>query len=261
MEDARQGLRFFIRPGEVSQVGRRNGDRRSITGRHASWRVCDGCLALVLVLIEVRKMDSNCRASEAAVLGSIAATRRASRSIVDFDDPRQEWWRLCSEVVGNVLPRARGSRWRHDGPRVPWRDAGRPLVVAPGLMVLGMILFMGKVSGAHLNPAVACVRPPPRLPVAAGAGIHPGGTDRCHLGRAVPARGDDVSAATGRTTRRLRLFVVGGRSGWNRSLPSDLVSVILGTASGAQNVGLFGALGVGAELRWPGCGEPIWVRR
>ena len=28
-------------------------------------------------------------------------------------------------------------------------------VTAPGLMVLGIILFMGKVSGAHLNPAVS----------------------------------------------------------------------------------------------------------
>ena len=28
-------------------------------------------------------------------------------------------------------------------------------VVAPGLMVMAIILFMGKVSGAHLNPAVS----------------------------------------------------------------------------------------------------------
>jgi hypothetical protein len=28
-------------------------------------------------------------------------------------------------------------------------------VVAPGLMVLAIIMFMGKVSGAHLNPAVS----------------------------------------------------------------------------------------------------------
>ena len=28
-------------------------------------------------------------------------------------------------------------------------------VTAPALMVLGVILFMGKVSGAHLNPAVS----------------------------------------------------------------------------------------------------------
>ena len=28
-------------------------------------------------------------------------------------------------------------------------------VIAPGLMVMAIILFMGKVSGAHLNPAVS----------------------------------------------------------------------------------------------------------
>ena len=28
-------------------------------------------------------------------------------------------------------------------------------VVAPGLMVMAIILFMGKVSGVHLNPAVS----------------------------------------------------------------------------------------------------------
>jgi len=28
-------------------------------------------------------------------------------------------------------------------------------VVAPGLMVMGIIMFIGKVSGAHLNPAVS----------------------------------------------------------------------------------------------------------
>ena len=28
-------------------------------------------------------------------------------------------------------------------------------VVAPALMVLGVILAMGKISGAHLNPAVS----------------------------------------------------------------------------------------------------------
>ena len=28
-------------------------------------------------------------------------------------------------------------------------------VVAPGLMVMAIIMFMGKISGAHLNPAVS----------------------------------------------------------------------------------------------------------
>ena len=34
------------------------------------------------------------------------------------------------------------------------RSRTSALVVAPGLMVLAIILFMGTVSGAHLNPAV-----------------------------------------------------------------------------------------------------------
>jgi aquaporin Z len=29
------------------------------------------------------------------------------------------------------------------------------VVVAPGLMVMGISMFMGKISGAHLNPAVS----------------------------------------------------------------------------------------------------------
>jgi aquaporin Z len=31
----------------------------------------------------------------------------------------------------------------------------RTAAVAPGLMVLAIILFMGKISGAHLDPAVS----------------------------------------------------------------------------------------------------------
>ena len=61
-------------------------------------------------------------------------------------------------------------------------------VVAPGLMVMAIILFMGKVSGAHLNPGrqhrVLAAR---RLPVAAGAGLRRGPADRRDARRAVPA--------------------------------------------------------------------------
>jgi aquaporin Z len=72
--------------------------------------------------------------------------------IADFNDPHQEWRRLFSELVGTfllVLVAAGGGMIGHAFPGVITRaDA----VVAPALMVMGVILFMGEVSGAHLNP-------------------------------------------------------------------------------------------------------------
>src|SRR6266536_2089144 len=73
----------------------------------------------------------------------------------DFDDPRQEWRRLFSELLGTfalVLVAAGGGVMGAAFPDTISRTAA---VVAPALMVLAVILFMGKVSGAHLNPAVS----------------------------------------------------------------------------------------------------------
>src|SRR5271156_6497288 len=77
------------------------------------------------------------------------------KRIEDFNDPRQEWRRLFSELLGTfflVLVAAGGGMMGQAFPGVIGRSAA---VVAPGLMVMGIILFMGKVSGAHLNPAVS----------------------------------------------------------------------------------------------------------
>src|SRR5215218_4439814 len=87
-----------------------------------------------------------------------AMERDAGRRIVavftDFQDARQEWRRLFSELLGTfflVLVAAGGGMMGQAFPNTISRTAA---VVAPGLMVMAIILFMGKVSGAHLNPAV-----------------------------------------------------------------------------------------------------------
>jgi aquaporin Z len=75
--------------------------------------------------------------------------------IANFQNPRQEWRRLLAEVYGTfllVIVAAGGGMMSHAFPNTISRSAA---VVASGLMVMGIIMFMGKISGAHLNPAVS----------------------------------------------------------------------------------------------------------
>ena len=121
--------------------------------------------------------------------------QRYETSLVDtfknFDDPGQEWRRLFSELLGTfflVLVAAGGGMMGQAFPDTISRTAA---VVAPGLMVMAIILFMGKVSGAHLNPAVTPrVQPARRLPVEARAGLHRRPAGRRHPRVPVPPRRD-----------------------------------------------------------------------
>ena len=178
--------------------------------------------------------------------------------IQDFQDPRQEWRRLFSELLGTfflVLVAAGGGMMGQAFPNTISRTAA---VVAPGLMVMGIILFMGKVSGAHLNPAVSFAfalrgdfpwrRVPPYIVVQLG-----GATLAALFLRAVI----NVSAVYGSN------YPAAGYSSWaafwmELILTVGLVGVILGTASGAQNIGIIGAFGVGGYIALAGLwGSPI----
>ena len=176
----------------------------------------------------------------------------------DFQNPRQEWRRLFSEAFGTfflVLVAAGGGMMGQAFPDTISRGAA---VVAPGLMVMAIILFMGKVSGAHLNPAVSLAFalrrdfPWRRVPGYIVVQLL-GATLAALFLHAVV----DVSATYGSN------YPAAGYSDlaafWMELiLTLGLVSVILGTASGAQNIGIVGAFGVGGYIALAGLwGSPI----
>ena len=179
-------------------------------------------------------------------------------ALKDFDDPSQEGRRLFSELLGTfflVLVAAGGGMMGQAFPDTISRTAA---VVAPGLMVLAIILFMGKVSGAHLNPAVSIAFalrgdfPWRRVPGYVVIQLV-GATLACLFLRWAI----DVSATYG-SNYPASGFSAGSAFLMETVLTLGLVSVILGTASGAQNIGVFGALGVGAYIALAGLwGSPI----
>jgi aquaporin Z len=177
----------------------------------------------------------------------------------DFWDSQYEWRRVFSELLGTFLlvlvaAGAGMVNARFGGDAI----AAAARVVAPGLMVLAIIMFMGAVSGAHLNPAVSIAF--------ALRGDFPW--------RRVPRY--LVAQFLGAVLATLLLWALIGRHGpagltlpgpgiptvtamlWEMVLTVGLVSTILGTASGAQQVGSIAALGVGSYIALAGLwGAPV----
>ena len=125
--------------------------------------------------------------------------------------------------------------------------------LAPGMMVMGIIFFMGTISGAHLNPAVTlafAVRgnfPWRRVPGYIVAQIIGGilaalswSSSYGGILNGATEPGQGISDGTAALTEAI--------------LTLGLVSVILGTASGARNVGFNGAIAVGGTSALCRCG-------
>ena len=177
----------------------------------------------------------------------------------DFWNDRYEGRRLFSELLGTfflVLVAVGGGMVsaRFGGNAVPYGAK----VVSPALMVAAIILFMGTVSGAHLNPAVSIAF--------AARGDFPW--------KRVPAY--VVAQFLGAIAATLLLWALIGKQGsagltlpgpgisattamlWEIVLTAGLVSVILGTASGAQQIGPIAAIGVGSYIALAGLwGSPV----
>ncbi|HET6877967.1 MAG TPA: aquaporin, partial [Jatrophihabitans sp.] len=201
-------------------------------------------------------MSARAPISPPAARRSLAAERRLFEFEIpwgpDFDDPRQEWRRLFSELLGTfllVLVGAGGGVVDAASNGAIQRAAA---VTAPALMVMAIILFMGTVSGAHLNPAVSLAF--------AVRGDFPW--------RRVP--GYIVVQLIGATLACLVLWAMFGKIGslgatepgagftdvqamfMELILTAGLVSTILGTASRAQNVGALSALAVAGYIALAG---------
>jgi len=175
-------------------------------------------------------------------LASLEFTRK------NFDNPGLEWRRLFSELLGTfllVLVAAGG------GTINGYSNGAISLsarVTAPGLMVLAIILFMGAISGAHLNPAVSIafaargdfpwIRVPGYIIVQLV-----GATLACLLLKALFGNAGMLGATEPGSGSNVWQSVI-----MEFVLTAGLVSTILGTASKAQNLGPISAFGVGAYI-------------
>jgi aquaporin Z len=166
----------------------------------------------------------------------------------NFADSSLEGRRLFSEALGTFLLVLAGAGAGVVQAASHGQISRAAAVTAPGLTVVAVILFMGAVSGAHLNPVVSVAF--------AARGDFPW--------RRVP--GYIVVQLIGGVLAVLFLLAVFGRIGKlgatapgpgiddaqamliELALTAGLVSTILGTASRAQNLGPVSAFGVGAYV-------------
>jgi aquaporin Z len=170
----------------------------------------------------------------------------------DFSDLTYEWRRLFGEVIGTfflVLVAAGAGVVNASTGGSVGRTAS---VVAPALMVMAIILATGAVSGAHLNPVVSIAFalrrefPWSRVPLYVVSQVV-GGLLACLFLRGVfGTAGGLGSTIPGLHISDPHAVLI------EAVLTCGLVTTILGTASGAQNVGTFSAVAVAGYIALAG---------
>ena len=125
-------------------------------------------------------------------------------------------------------------------------------VVAPGLMVMTIIYFMGAVSGAHLNPAVTLAFalrgnfPWGRVPGYILAQVVGGICAALFLRAMFGLEGQLGATIPDPAFGSAKAFAM------EVLLTAGLVNAILGTASGARNIGTNGAIAIGGYIALAG---------
>jgi aquaporin Z len=196
------------------------------------------------------RIDAIVHARHATLIA--AALEREPVWARDFTDLSYEWRRLFSELLGTVLLVLAGAGAGVIQVASHGQIGRAAAVTAPALTVLAVILFMGAVSGAHLNPIISIAfalredfawRRVPGYVIAQLAGallatlvLRATFGDLAHLGATLPGAGFTTTQA----------FVI------ELVLSFGLVSTVLGTASSAQNLGPLSAVGVGAYIALAG---------
>jgi aquaporin Z len=170
----------------------------------------------------------------------------------DFLDSAHEWRRLFAETWGTFLLVVVAAGAEVIGIKSGGAITLSMRVIAPGIMVMAIIYFMGAVGGAHLNPAVTLAFaarrnfPWRRVPGYIGAQFI-GGIAATTFLRAMFGTIGLLGATTpGPGVSDFKALIM------EILLTTGLVSTILGTASGARNIGSNGALAVGGYIALAG---------
>jgi hypothetical protein len=159
------------------------------------------------------------------------------QAMAEFDNPRLEYRRLFSEAWGTFLLVLVAAGGGVIGATAFGADLTLAMkALAPGIMVLAIIFFMGTISGAHLNPAVTLafavrgnfpwLRVPGYLLAQFAGAILACLVLQWLYGGIINGATEPAAQVTTRVAVLTEMILTAG-----------LVSVILGTASGARNIG------------------------